>query len=116
MLADHAGDQWAVALAGDEGFAWLAKLPTNAALWPTVRTWFLADCLDRWRDEPASEQAVLVAMGLDTRAYRLPWSAMTSLFELDQPALLAEKDRILAQSGASAACRRIALGIDLRGA
>ena len=32
-------------------------------------------------------QAVIVAAGLDCRAYRLPWPVDTTLFELDQPGL-----------------------------
>ena len=36
--------------------------------------------------ESGIRQAVILASGLDTRAYRLPWPADTKVFEIDQPA------------------------------
>ncbi|MCC3767127.1 SAM-dependent methyltransferase [Streptomyces sp. UNOC14_S4] len=59
-------------------------------------------------------QVVLLAAGLDTRAFRLPWPPGTHLFELDLPALLAFKEDVLAREGATASCRRTALAADLR--
>jgi methyltransferase (TIGR00027 family) len=38
-------------------------------------------------------QVVLVAAGLDTRAFRLSWPAGVSLFEMDLPAVLAFKGK-----------------------
>ncbi len=60
-------------------------------------------------------QVVLLAAGLDTRAYRLPWPDGVHLFELDLPQVLAFKDRVLDGEGAVARCaRRTALPVDLR--
>jgi methyltransferase (TIGR00027 family) len=56
---------------------------------------------------------VLLAAGLDTRAFRLSWPAGTRLFELDQSQVLDEKARILADAGAAPSCGRIPVGVDL---
>ncbi|MEA5360042.1 SAM-dependent methyltransferase [Amycolatopsis sp., V23-08] len=59
-------------------------------------------------------QVVLLAAGLDARAFRLPWPPGTRLFELDLPEVLAFKDRVLAGQGAQPSCERVAVGADLR--
>ncbi|MGH7867325.1 MAG: SAM-dependent methyltransferase, partial [Candidatus Dormibacteraceae bacterium] len=57
---------------------------------------------------------VLLAAGLDTRAYRLQWNAGTTVYELDAPKVLEFKDRVLADQGARPQCRRQIVGCDLR--
>ncbi|MEV8379167.1 SAM-dependent methyltransferase [Kribbella sp. NPDC056861] len=57
-------------------------------------------------------QIVLVAAGLDSRSYRLNWSAGTKVFEIDQPAVLAFKGHVLADEWA--ACTRCVVPVDLR--
>ncbi|OBG83891.1 SAM-dependent methyltransferase [Mycobacterium sp. E136] len=59
-------------------------------------------------------QAVILASGLDARAYRLPWPAGTTVFELDQPDVIAFKTNTLAALGAEPTADRRALAIDLR--
>ncbi|BBY43983.1 class I SAM-dependent methyltransferase [Mycolicibacterium celeriflavum] len=59
-------------------------------------------------------QAVILAAGLDARAYRLPWPAGSSVFELDQPDVIAFKSDTLAGLGAEATADRRAVAIDLR--
>ncbi|MER7015707.1 SAM-dependent methyltransferase [Saccharopolyspora sp. NPDC000359] len=59
-------------------------------------------------------QAVVLASGLDTRAYRLAWPPGFELFEIDQPRVLAYKDEVLAAEGAEPRCARRAAGVDLR--
>lgn len=59
-------------------------------------------------------QVVLLAAGLDTRAYRLPWPDGVHLYELDLPEVLAFKDEVLAGEGATPRCARTALALDLR--
>jgi O-methyltransferase involved in polyketide biosynthesis len=44
-------------------------------------------------------QIVLLAAGLDSRAYRLPWPDGTVVFELDQPRVLEFKGEVLARHG-----------------
>jgi methyltransferase (TIGR00027 family) len=50
-------------------------------------------------------QAVILAAGLDARAYRLAWPAGTTIYELDQPEVIAFKGETLAQLGGRAGCR-----------
>ncbi len=60
------------------------------------------------------EQIVLVAAGLDTRAYRLAWPQGTSLFELDQPEVLTFKQAVLDREKAMPNCERRPVPVDLR--
>ncbi|MCP2167962.1 SAM-dependent methyltransferase [Goodfellowiella coeruleoviolacea] len=60
-------------------------------------------------------QVVVLAAGLDTRAYRLPWPRPTRLFEVDLPALVSFKDRVLAGERVRPACERVTVPADLRG-
>lgn len=57
-------------------------------------------------------QVVLLAAGLDSRAYRLDWPGGTVVFELDQPAVLEFKRQTLAGYRAKAPRREVA--VDLR--
>jgi methyltransferase (TIGR00027 family) len=59
-------------------------------------------------------QAVILAAGLDARAYRLAWPAGTVVFEVDQPEVIAFKSTTLAQIGAEPTAERRAVGVDLR--
>ncbi|PIB80145.1 SAM-dependent methyltransferase [Mycobacterium celatum] len=59
-------------------------------------------------------QAVILASGLDTRAYRLQWPAGTVVYEIDQPQVIDFKGKTLADFGATPAAERRAIGIDLR--
>jgi methyltransferase (TIGR00027 family) len=64
--------------------------------------------------EAGVRQGVILASGLDTRAYRLPWPAATVLYEIDQPQVIEFKTRTLADLGAEPTADRRAVGIDLR--
>lgn len=64
--------------------------------------------------EASVRQAVILASGLDTRAYRLQWPAGTVVYEIDQPQVIDFKTRILADLGAEPTADRRAVGIDLR--
>ncbi len=59
-------------------------------------------------------QIVLLAAGLDSRAYRLDWPAGTTVYELDQPQVLEFKRETLAAHGATAKAERKEIAIDLR--
>ena len=59
-------------------------------------------------------QAVILASGLDTRAYRLPWPAGTVVYEIDQPEVIEFKTRTLAGLGAEPTALRRTVSIDLR--
>jgi methyltransferase (TIGR00027 family) len=60
------------------------------------------------------EQAVIVAAGLDARAWRLPWVHGTVVYEIDQPKVLAFKADTLRAQGAQPAARYVPVPIDLR--
>lgn len=59
-------------------------------------------------------QVVLLAAGLDMRAFRLPWPANVELFELDQPKVLEFKDSVLHDQVALPGCARHVVPIDLQ--
>jgi methyltransferase (TIGR00027 family) len=59
-------------------------------------------------------QAVILASGLDARAYRLDWPTGTTVFEVDQPEVIAFKTQTLADLGASPTTDRRTVAIDLR--
>lgn len=59
-------------------------------------------------------QAVIVAAGLDSRAYRLEWLDGTTVFEVDLPKVLDFKARVLGEHGATPRARRKEVAADLR--
>src|SRR5580693_210571 len=59
-------------------------------------------------------QVVILASGLDSRAYRLPWPAATVVYEIDQPQVIEFKTTTLAGIGAEPAATRRTIPIDLR--
>jgi methyltransferase (TIGR00027 family) len=59
-------------------------------------------------------QAVILASGLDARAYRLAWPADMTLFEIDQPEVIEFKTSTLAGLGAAPQTDRRTVAIDLR--
>lgn len=64
--------------------------------------------------EAGVRQAVILASGLDARAYRLAWPAGTVVFEIDQPDVIAFKSETLAQLGAEPTVDRRTVAVDLR--
>jgi methyltransferase (TIGR00027 family) len=59
-------------------------------------------------------QVVILAAGLDSRAYRLAWPAGTAVYEIDQPKVLEYKSDILESHGAVPAAVRRPVPVDLR--
>jgi len=59
-------------------------------------------------------QVVLLAAGLDVRAYRLDWPDGTTVYELDAPKVLSFKDDVLAAQGAHPRADRRVVAVDLR--
>ena len=64
--------------------------------------------------EAGVQQVVLLAAGLDSRAYRLHWADGTVIFEIDQPQVLEFKRTVLAQYGAQPRAERREVAVDLR--
>ncbi|OBA58549.1 hypothetical protein A5647_01310 [Mycobacterium sp. 1100029.7] len=78
-----------------------------------IRSWaidnYVADACRR-----GLRQLVILASGLDCRAYRLDWPHQTTIYELDQPDVIAWKTRTLADLGYAPGARHRCIGIDLR--
>jgi methyltransferase (TIGR00027 family) len=59
-------------------------------------------------------QAVILASGLDSRAYRLPWPGGTTVYEIDQPQVIGAKTAAMAEIGASPTADLRPVAVDLR--
>lgn len=109
-------DPLAEALAGEDGFRLMEqwRLPGAPRENPTIgpRTRFYDDLV---ADAVANglRQIVLIAAGMDTRAFRLALPPELIVFELDLPELLAQKQAILEQEHAEPRCRRVVVATDL---
>lgn len=108
-------DPWAEALAGPEGEEWAERSSGDDGASITIRTHFFDDFLLRVTNEHDIRQVVVMAAGLDTRAFRLTWPEQTQVFELDQPQVLQYKERVLSSAGAQPACERHTGEVDLTG-
>jgi methyltransferase (TIGR00027 family) len=78
-----------------------------------IRTRFFDDFFMAAADD-GIRQAVILASGLDARAYRLPWPAGTVVFEIDQSRVIEFKSATLAELGATPTADRRAVPVDLR--
>lgn len=105
-------DPWAEGLAGEVGMAWMAGRPPDSTLPIVLRTRYFDDYLQQVAAEGV-RQFVLLAAGLDTRAYRLNWPKTTTIYEVDQAAVTAYKEAALAKVGAAPRCDRRIVGADL---
>lgn len=79
----------------------------------TVRTRFFDDFFTG-ATEDGVRQAVILASGLDTRAYRLRWPAGTVVYEIDQPDVIAFKTDTLGGLGAAPTAEHRTIAVDLR--
>lgn len=103
-------DAFAAKLAGEEAFAVLEqKLTEEDQSYVAVRTRFFDDFLLDVCSE--INQIVILASGMDTRAYRLPWSSATKIYELDQAQVLETKKAILVD--ATPTCQHYCIPADL---
>ena len=113
-------DPYARDLAGDVGLAVMTSMRQLAG--PTVlqgadpllslRTRFIDEgVLDAVRDRERP-QVVIMAAGMDTRAFRLGWPSGTTVFEMDRDDVFDHKEPILARLGASARCDRRVIRVD----
>src|ERR1700727_3490688 len=59
-------------------------------------------------------QAVILASGLDARRSRLPWPDGTTVYEIDQPAVIEFKTKTLSDLGADPTADLRAVAVDLR--
>ena len=105
-------DPWAAALAGPQGMAWAEGRRANS-IPMVIRTRYFDDFLHRVVTEFGVRQVVILAAGLDTRAFRLGWLEGARLFELDQAEVLQYKQQVLQAAGAAAVCERHTIEVDL---
>lgn len=108
-------DPYAATLSGDAGRAALADY--RAAVGPSipiieVRTRYFDEVLLRASAEGV-RQYVILAAGMDARAYRLPWAEGVRLFEVDQPEVISRKEQLL--QGVAPRCARIPVAGNLAG-
>jgi methyltransferase (TIGR00027 family) len=97
----------------------VGRLSSMGEVWPAMSTYMgvrsrFFDEFFRHASAAGLTQVVILASGLDARAFRLGWPAGTAVFEIDQPKVLAFKGEVLASHGVSARCTRHAVAIDLR--
>lgn len=78
-----------------------------------VRTHFF-DAYYREAADAGIRQIVILASGLDSRAYRLDWPAGTTVYEIDQPKVLEYKSATLREHGIEPAAQRREVPVDLR--
>lgn len=97
----------------DEADPDVAAIFEHMGNYQAVRTHFFdayfADAVDA-----GIRQIVILASGLDSRAYRLQWPAGTTVYEIDQPKVLEYKAARLAEAGALPTATRVAVAVDLR--
>src|SRR6188472_1416263 len=92
------------------GTSWgLAQMPAAMAARTRYFDRFLADAA-----AAGIRQAVILASGLDARAYRLDWPAGMTVYEIDQPAVIEFKTTTLAGLGAAPKADRRTVAVDLR--
>jgi methyltransferase (TIGR00027 family) len=103
------GDLDAADIDDDESTWKLEHMPAAMA----ARTRFF-DAFFRDATQAGIRQAVILASGLDARAYRLGWPDGMTVFEVDQPQVIAFKTETLADLGAEATADRRPVAIDLR--
>lgn len=117
LLVATAGPQWAQMassnpewIAEDEEFRALHEMSRD---YQAVRTHYFDDFFHAAM-RAGIRQVVILAAGLDSRAYRLQWPAGTTVFEIDQPKVLEYKTSTLDAHGAQPLARRVPVPVDLR--
>ena len=92
------------------GAGWgLGQMPAAMAARTRYFDAFFSDAADA-----GIRQAVILASGLDARAYRLHWPAGTTVFEIDQPDVIEFKTTTLEGLGANPKATLRTVAIDLR--
>lgn len=90
-----------------------AGLFANMLGYQAVRTLFF-DTFFSDATATGIRQVVILASGLDSRAYRLNWPQGTVVYEIDQPKVLEYKAATLARHGVEPTAERREVAIDLR--
>lgn len=121
LLVSSAGTAWE--RLADAELAWLDGDPQGQRAhrlgidYQAVRTHFFDEYFGEATKGAVSagiRQVVILAAGLDSRAYRLNWPAGTVVYEIDQPKVLEYKTRTLEEHGAVPTATRRPVPVDLR--
>lgn len=108
------GGDWAAVVAGElPGHQLQSDWGAHFVDFQGSRTRYFDDYFRRAADAGV-RQVVLLAAGLDSRAYRLSWPDKTTIFELDQSQVLEFKRQTLARHGAQPGAERREIAVDLR--
>jgi methyltransferase (TIGR00027 family) len=91
----------------------VAAVFQNMGNYQAVRTHFF-DAYFAQASAAGIRQVVILASGLDSRAYRLDWPAGTVVYEIDQPKVLEYKSTTLAEHGVEPSATLRHVPIDLR--
>ena len=91
----------------------VAAIFENMGNYQAVRTHYFDDYFAKV-SAAGIRQIVILASGLDSRAYRLDWPAGTVVYEIDQPKVLEYKSTTLTEHGATPAATLHHVPIDLR--
>ncbi|MFD7321946.1 class I SAM-dependent methyltransferase [Streptomyces sp. NPDC059875] len=107
-------DPYARIVADDIGFELLDRY-AGAGTVPflAIRTTYLDRAIVEAVEKRGIRQVVFLAAGMDTRFFRLPWPDGVTVYELDRPALLEAKAKMLAGEPAPAGRTRITVPVDL---
>ncbi|MFF1283307.1 class I SAM-dependent methyltransferase [Streptomyces sp. NPDC058299] len=109
-------DPFARELAAPRGFELLDKYGGGGLLpFIAIRTKYLDDSIEAILRDSGIRQVVLIAAGMDTRAFRLAWPPGVTVYEVDHEALVTEKRRRLAELGARPTTERREVAADLAG-
>jgi methyltransferase (TIGR00027 family)/uncharacterized protein (TIGR02246 family) len=113
-------DPFARELAGETGFELQRSMRTAMGaqgdgpdLYLSIRTKFLDDALHNTVRSRGLHQVVILAAGMDTRAFRIPWPSGVNVFEVDRDEIFDHKEIVLARAGASPSCDRRIVRADL---
>src|SRR5262249_41357023 len=108
-------DSLARRLAQPDGFSLLERYRGGGVEeFVVIRTRYFDDASLAAVSGPSGiRQVVLIAAGMDTRAYRLDWPHGTRIYELDHAPLLDEKARRLEAAQAAPKAPRVAVSVDL---
>lgn len=108
------GGEWTTAIEGtDPEHPLQTEFGENFVNFQGARTKYFDEYFTRAIDAGV-RQIVLLAAGLDSRAYRLPWSEGTVIYELDQPRVLEFKRETIEQLGEAPTAERREVAVDLR--
>jgi methyltransferase (TIGR00027 family) len=119
LLVSSAGPAWE--RLASPGLEWIGddehgrRAHRLACDYQAVRTYFFDEYFSA-AVRAGIRQVVILAAGLDSRAYRLDWPTGTTVYEIDLPEVLKYKTGTLESAGAVAKAARRPVSVDLRSA